>query len=79
MGIRRLPRFKAAVNVAGFWLECVVAITVFAVLYTHGYGPATWPAAFVAALAADATRASWSPAPSRSSSDAASPGCCARS
>jgi hypothetical protein len=25
MGIRRLPRFKAAVNVAGFWLECVVA------------------------------------------------------
>ncbi|MDQ1423323.1 MAG: hypothetical protein QOD72_821 [Acidimicrobiaceae bacterium] len=53
LGIRRLPRFKAAVNLAGFWLECVVATTVFAVLQPHGYGPGTWHAAFAAALAAD--------------------------
>ena len=53
MAIRRLPPFKAAVNVAGFWLESVVAITVFAALHPHGSGPATWLAAFVAALAAD--------------------------
>ena len=53
MAIRRLPRFKAAVNVAGFWMECVVATTVFAALHPHGYGPSTWLAAFVAALAAD--------------------------
>ena len=46
MAIRRLPPFKAAVNVAGFWMESVVAITVFAALQTHGSGPATWPAAF---------------------------------
>jgi diguanylate cyclase (GGDEF)-like protein len=56
MGIRRLPRFKAAVNVAGFWLECVVATTVFATLQTQGYGPATWPAALLAALAADVSQ-----------------------
>jgi diguanylate cyclase (GGDEF)-like protein len=54
MIIRRLPRFKASVNVAGFWLESVVAITVFASFRPHGYGPSTWLAAFVAALAADA-------------------------
>jgi diguanylate cyclase (GGDEF)-like protein len=56
MGIRRLPKFKAAVNVAGFWLESVVAITVFAAFQTHGYGPATWTAALLAALAADASQ-----------------------
>jgi diguanylate cyclase (GGDEF)-like protein len=56
MGVRRLPRFKAAVNVAGFWLECVVATTVFAAFDPHGYGPATWFAAFFAALAADASQ-----------------------
>ncbi|MDQ1424204.1 MAG: hypothetical protein QOD72_1702, partial [Acidimicrobiaceae bacterium] len=56
MVIRRLPRFKASVNVAGFWLESVVATTVFAAFQPHGYGPATWFAAFVAALAADASQ-----------------------
>jgi diguanylate cyclase (GGDEF)-like protein len=56
MAVRRVPPFKAAVNVAGFWMECVVAITVFAVLHTHGYGPATWLAAFLAALAADVSQ-----------------------
>jgi diguanylate cyclase (GGDEF)-like protein len=56
MSIRRLPRFKAAVNVADFWLESVVAITVFAAFNPHGYGPSTWLAAFVAALAADASQ-----------------------
>ncbi|HEX4983195.1 MAG TPA: EAL domain-containing protein [Ilumatobacteraceae bacterium] len=53
MAIRRLPPFKAAVNVAGFWLESVVAITVFAAFHPQGSGPATWLAAFVAALVAD--------------------------
>ncbi len=57
MGIRRLPPFKAAVNVAGFWLECVVATTVFAAFHPHGYGPGTWIAVLIAALAADACQA----------------------
>jgi hypothetical protein len=57
LSIRRLPPFKAAVNVAGFWLEWVVATTVFAAFQPHGYGPSTWIAVLVAALAADACQA----------------------